>query len=88
MAKIDQMDMNVFRCKTLQNLRKLGILVSKYAIWQPCLEHEFTLKTFFGSKSFGVGAIRYFLISRLAASFGGSSVRPGVDVMITIFGDF
>jgi hypothetical protein len=27
---------NSFHCKTLQNLPKLGFLVLKYAIWQPC----------------------------------------------------
>jgi hypothetical protein len=37
--KIVQMDIictNIFYCKTLQNLPKLGFLVWKYAIWQPC----------------------------------------------------
>jgi hypothetical protein len=28
---------NMFHFKNLQNLPKLGWLVEKYAIWQPCL---------------------------------------------------
>jgi hypothetical protein len=35
----DQMAMkcsSIFNCKTLQNLPRLGFLVLKYAIWQPC----------------------------------------------------
>jgi hypothetical protein len=35
--KIDQMTINILHCKTLQNLPKLGFLVRKYTIWQPCL---------------------------------------------------
>jgi hypothetical protein len=27
---------NIFHCKTLKNLPKLGFLVWKYTIWQPC----------------------------------------------------
>jgi hypothetical protein len=37
--KIDQKT-NIFHCKTLPNLPKLGLLVWKYAIWQPCKEAE------------------------------------------------
>jgi hypothetical protein len=33
---------NIFHCKTLQNLPKLGFLVWKYAIWQPCERPDFT----------------------------------------------
>jgi hypothetical protein len=36
--KIDQLGIkytNIFNCKTLQNLPKLGFLVSKNTIWQP-----------------------------------------------------
>jgi hypothetical protein len=29
---------NIFFCKILQNLPKLGFLVWKYAIWQPCFQ--------------------------------------------------
>jgi hypothetical protein len=38
-CKIDEMAMkytNIYHCKFLQNLPKLGFLVRKYAIWQPC----------------------------------------------------
>jgi hypothetical protein len=38
-SKMDQMDMkrtNIWHCKALQNLPKLGFLVWKFAIWQPC----------------------------------------------------
>jgi hypothetical protein len=36
--KIDQITINytdIFHCKTLQNLPKLGFLIWKKAIWQP-----------------------------------------------------
>jgi hypothetical protein len=52
--KIDQLIIeytNIFHFKTLQNLPKLGFLVSKYAIWQPrslgaegCCETEPVIK--------------------------------------------
>jgi hypothetical protein len=35
---------NIFCCKTLQNLPKLGFLVWKYTIWQPCSEAELSLQ--------------------------------------------
>jgi hypothetical protein len=38
-GKIDQMATkytNIFHCKTLKMLSKLGFLVSKETIWQPC----------------------------------------------------
>jgi hypothetical protein len=34
---------NIFRCKTLQNLPKLGFLVWKYTIWQSCEDPIFSL---------------------------------------------
>jgi hypothetical protein len=37
--KIDRMSSkytNIIHCKAVQNLRKLGFLVWKYSIWQPC----------------------------------------------------
>jgi hypothetical protein len=36
--KVDQMAIkytNIFHCKTLQNIPKLGFLVRKETIWQP-----------------------------------------------------
>jgi hypothetical protein len=42
-GKIDQTDLkctNIFHCKIKQNLPKLGFLVRKYSIWQPCTSVE------------------------------------------------
>jgi hypothetical protein len=43
----DQMDIsytNIFNFKTLQNLPKSGLLVSKYIIWQPWYVHKYEVK--------------------------------------------
>jgi hypothetical protein len=34
---------NLFHSKALKNLPKLGFLLRKYAIWQPCCETESSL---------------------------------------------
>jgi hypothetical protein len=38
---MDQLSINIFHCKTLQNLPKIGFWVRKQTIWQPCSKSLF-----------------------------------------------